>query len=238
MIAQLPLGKGKISTSRRSALDCMMEYTTFWNCLIAAAGLFVALGENPTHGREKGSFATVQPGVRQLFLGDALIEQREGFTRVVNPVTKHPGNPLIVPEKPWEAGMLMVHNSVAYDALAGCFKMWCLIPGFATQAGRRTAYFTSADGLTWERPELGLVDYSGSVKNNLIPVNLSHVVYDPAEQGRDATGQRFKGIGWGSPPGQHAAFSEDGLHTINQTLYVAIGPAISEARSQGMKNTE
>lgn len=116
-----------------------LKYTTFGSCLLAAAGLFIALGENPTRGDETDSFATVKPGVRQLFLDDDVIEQREGLKRVVNPVTKHPANPLIVPEKPWEAGMLMVHNSVAYDELAGCFKMWCLIPGFATQAGRRTA---------------------------------------------------------------------------------------------------
>lgn len=211
------------------------KYRTIVVYLLAFVGLLAAVAGSTANGGESDSLVTVQPGVRQLFLDDGLVQSRERLERVVNPVTKHPANPLIAPEKPWEAGVLMVNNSVAYDELAGQFKMWCLIPSFATQGERRTAFFTSSDGLKWKRPELGLVNYSSSDKNNLIPANLSHVVYDPPVQGIKPAGPRFKGIGWGgAPPGQYAAFSEDGLQwTISRDFRIAgaVGDVFDPSRT-------
>lgn len=159
-------------------------------------------------------------GVHQLFLDDLMLERIEGLQRVVNPVVKHRDNPLVVPEKPWEAGTLILDNGVVYDEAARLFKMYCLVPGFVTGGSRRTSYLTSTDGIRWERPELGLVEHEGSTQNNILPVHVSHVVYDPRPD--EPAGRAFKGIGYGSAEaapragqpqsGQYAAFSADGVN--------------------------
>ena len=83
----------------------------------------------------------------------------------------------------------------------------------------RTCYATSSDGLRWERPDLGYVEYRGSRNNNLvdIPVNRGPggggvVIHDP----RDADPERrFKMAFVASGPEYQGrlsiAFSADGL---------------------------
>ena len=40
---------------------------------------------------------------KQLFLDDGfLVERSEGIRYVINKPVKHPANPLIVPDRPWE----------------------------------------------------------------------------------------------------------------------------------------
>ena len=49
---------------------------------------------------------------KQLFLDDEfLVERSEGIRYVVNRPTKHPANPLIVPDRPWE-NVLQHYGSV------------------------------------------------------------------------------------------------------------------------------
>ena len=47
--------------------------------------LLLALASQFARGSETDALTQVQPGVRQLFLDDALVERREGFQRMVNP---------------------------------------------------------------------------------------------------------------------------------------------------------
>ena len=144
---------------------------------------------------EAKQIPTFPPGVHQLFLDDAMIERMDHFQRTVNPVVKHRDNPLVVPEKPWEGGTLFLDNAVVYDEAARLFKMYCLVPSFATGQARRTSYLTSPDGIRWERPKLGLVEHEGSTENNILPVHVSHVVYDPRPN--EPAARAFKGIGYG-----------------------------------------
>ncbi len=88
-------------------------------------------------------------GHRQLFLDDHLIEQRQFLERRVQPVVKHPANPLIGRGSEFE-GLGVTFPSVLYDAEEGIFKAW--VDGM----GRGVYYLTSRDGIRWERPPLGL----------------------------------------------------------------------------------
>lgn len=85
----------------------------------------------------------------QLFLDDVLIEHTEHLTRRVQPARKHPANPLLVPRASWEPEGYFL-PSVLYDAEERLFKAW--IDG----GGEGLFYFTSQDGLAWERPRLHL----------------------------------------------------------------------------------
>jgi hypothetical protein len=99
-------------------------------------------------------------GEHQLFVDDYLIDSMQGVSRTWQQAQKHPRNPMLVPDGPDEQ-MSLLFGAVMQDE--GLFKMWYL---FATPRGPATGYATSADGLTWEKPNLGLFEIAGTKNNN------------------------------------------------------------------------
>ncbi len=76
--------------------------------------------------------------------------------------------------EPWENSTAsIIGNPLRWDGEDQCFKAWD-----DTKGG--IAYPTSADGLSWEKPNLGIVEVDGSTPNNLILPgrNLSVIVDD------------------------------------------------------------
>lgn len=92
--------------------------------------------------------------------------------------------PIVPAERPWETMGLSL-AMILHDA--GRFRAW----GSCQDAeGRRQAcYLESEDGTTWRRPELGLVEYAGSQRNNLLPLAPSSVFIEP----QAAAAERYKG---------------------------------------------
>lgn len=92
--------------------------------------------------------------------------------------------PAISQEKPWEkgnmGGFFVLHDGDHYRA-------------WANTAGG-PAYYESRDGLTWNRPELSLVEFEGSKANNLIPTWPGCVFIDPSAP----PSERYKGVSDGS----------------------------------------
>ena len=99
---------------------------------------------------------------RQLFLDDWLIERAGNLTRRVCPVVKHPGNPVIRPEEDWEPRSYLLFGSVLHDEEEGLWKAW--------SDGREGGvfYFTSPDGVHWQRPALGLFPVDGRPTNRVV----------------------------------------------------------------------
>ena len=163
---------------------------------------------------------------RQLFIDDYLIASSKGLTRRVHQVTKHPSNPLISPDKPWE-GTGCVWQRVLWDRQNKRFRMWYgglslfTLPS-GVQVRRPTCYAESKDGIHWVKPELGLHEYNGSKANNIVILTgaLAGIFEDPS----DPT-HRFKGLVWhdwrvrkGAPPpeGYYLFTSPDGIHWTQQ----------------------
>ena len=131
---------------------------------------------------------------KQLFVDDWLIETATGVKRTFFAATKHLGNPLLVPEKPWEIPSVLLSGSVIYDPqrTEDRFRMWylCYTPkhnarfeGVKSKEGC-IAYAISADGLHWTRPNLGLNLFQGSCENNIVvmgPYELPGVICDPRD---------------------------------------------------------
>jgi hypothetical protein len=96
---------------------------------------------------------------KQLFIDDHIIGNIEGAEKMLNQPTKHPGNPLIVPDQPWEEGGTSAYGSVMYDQQEKIFKIWYLM-WFAGKEGAKSystykngfGYAVSKDGITWEKP--------------------------------------------------------------------------------------
>ena len=107
----------------------------------------------------------------------------KGIRLVVDEPRRH--GPLVAPERPWEEMGLsircIIKDGDKYRAWGGCQDK---------DGNSYTCYFESADGLAWQRPNLGLVEYAGSKENNLIPRAPNCVFIDP-----DAPpDKRYKGV--------------------------------------------
>jgi hypothetical protein len=99
---------------------------------------------------------------RQLFLDDYLIESLDKITRRVCPVRKYDGNPVIVRESDGEPAGYRVYGSVIFDEQEKVYKAWCDSRG-------GVHYFTSADGIHWEKPRLGLFTaFDGAPSNRVV----------------------------------------------------------------------
>ena len=75
-------------------------------------------------------------------------------------------------------------------------------------------YATSKDGVNWEKPELGLVEFNGSKKNNIVDLDAPTlwstcaVMYEPEDPDPDRRFKMVYEIGGGI---ENVAFSPDGL---------------------------
>ena len=120
---------------------------------------------------------------KQLFVDDFLIESLTNAKQGLNTAMKADRNPVLPRERPWE-GNFMTLQRVVFDENDQVFKMWYQSathtvrldkgkpvagPGGADYSGNVTCLATSVDGVDWERPSLGLVEYGGSKDNNILP---------------------------------------------------------------------
>lgn len=100
---------------------------------------------------------------KQLFVDDYFIQESEGIKLTINPPRKD-AKPCIIAEKPWESFEVGGYNTVMEDE--GIYKMW--YDAMANDGSRWLCYATSQDGIHWEKPELGLVEFDGNKENNIV----------------------------------------------------------------------
>ncbi len=96
-------------------------------------------------------------------------------------------------------------------------RLWYLghgdIDGEPTPA--QVCYAVSTDGVNWEKPELGLVEFNGSKRNNLLPFQAPgtpascSVLYDPEDPD---PARRFKMVTEDNPYYITVSYSDDGIH--------------------------
>jgi hypothetical protein len=106
---------------------------------------------------------------RQLFLDDLFFAEARGIILQVHQPRKT-GNAAITPDRPWERGGLGPYSSVLWDN--GRYHLWyhamdSTLWHTSPEAGA-ICYATSEDGITWQKPDLGLVEYEGSKRNNIV----------------------------------------------------------------------
>ena len=95
--------------------------------------------------------------------------------------------PIIATDKPWDRwgirlGTLLHEN--------GKYRLWgnCNSDNLHSRA----CYFESKDGIHWEKPDLGYMEYEGSKKNNLLPPGTAISVFsDP----HGPPAERYKSVG-------------------------------------------
>ena len=111
---------------------------------------------------------------RHLFLDPTAWEAR-GLRHTLNQPSKHPRNPLIVPDAPWETKEFLTRVTPWGTVLrqGDLFRLWYHImyipfPFVTEKQILVEGYATSRDGLTWDKPVLGLNQFMGSKENNVV----------------------------------------------------------------------
>jgi hypothetical protein len=167
-----------------------------------------------------------------LLLDDRIVASAENAQLIPGPVRKESRNPLFGEEKPWEVRFDNMYPNVVFDESDGWFKCWynpfivddatSLTPPEERRGARYkeslpremgVCYAVSRDGLAWEKPELGLVEFEGSTRNNIVkrPTHGAGVRNDPSDPDPARRYKMFTSME--ETHDQLAvAFSRDGLH--------------------------
>jgi len=124
---------------------------------------------------------------RFLLLDSRIIDSTENAQLVVGKVEKDNHNPLFREDKPWEKRFDNLYANVMYDDEEQIYKCW-YSPFIVDNSSRgmtleqrkevkyrpphnremAICYATSKDGITWVKPELGLVEFEGNKANNIL----------------------------------------------------------------------
>jgi hypothetical protein len=145
----------------------------FVRTLGAAAGITASLSRMSAPATPGAVRSASAPSVRpigsegHLFADEELISSKDHVSLKLHAPQKT-GERLIESEHPWENATLNWF-SVVKDA--DRYRMWyeCYdVDGWPTADDTSLCYAESADGIQWEKPQLGLVTYQGSKKNNIV----------------------------------------------------------------------
>lgn len=121
----------------------------------------------------------------QFFFDDSLIAHQERLVRRWLPATVFP-RPVLEPDQPWEGRNVVLYGTVLPDPAGGWRMYYCNWPagGIGRPLHRSMILMaTSPDGLRWEKPALGLIDWNGSKANNIVlrpelELDAPSVIYD------------------------------------------------------------
>jgi hypothetical protein len=191
----------------------------------AAAAVMLGCNEMLRGATFRGEPVRIIGSEPVLLIDHTDVLSPEDVRRKIHPPRKT-GDRLIVAEHPWESATLNWF-SVLRDG--DRYRMWyeCYdVDGWPTADDTSFCYAESTDGIHWKKPELGLVSYQGSSRNNILfrqigegsyrsRVHGSCVFIDPlappAARYRCVSQGLFQGIG-DRPYYVAGMSSPDGLH--------------------------
>ena len=149
---------------------------------------------------------------RELFVDRHLIERLENARLVVH--RPQPREVALTLDRPWEAeapGYVTVFQD------GDRYRMYyrALPDGEGPRDERQvTCYAESQDGIQWTRPELGIVEFRGSTKNNIVLQGAtSHNITSWRDRNPDSLPEaRYKAVGGLFRVGLTLFQSGDGIH--------------------------
>jgi len=146
--------------------------------IAGAAGAGILAADKSSANEAVSSRADVQPDeghttfTTELFLDNELIEVTPGVSRKLHPPKKHPLNPVVRCER-WCDGEYIQPYTTMYDEEDQLFKMWARAgsdwkKGRVADNAAYMLYFTSTDGVRWNKPDLGVMDVAGRRDHNIV----------------------------------------------------------------------
>jgi len=104
---------------------------------------------------------------KQLLFDELFLEKSSGVKLRMNTPFQDP-KPVLVADKLWEKSVC-AYNTVMFDE--GKFRMWYDTISYneqKKQSCRFLCYAESKDGINWEKPNAGLIEFAGSKNNNIV----------------------------------------------------------------------
>ena len=145
--------------------------------------------------------------IKFLFFDFQEIERVSGCERVFTTPQKHPANPLMAPDAPWETHKMTLYGSVIRRPDGG-YQLW--YASRFTDGRLYLAYAESDDGLHWEKPTFRLGgDLPDGTNAVFAEPHGTAVLYDAADPREE---WRYKMVTGARPSGCITAFrSPDGV---------------------------
>lgn len=111
------------------------------------------------HDNERPSFVT------EMFLDNEMLEATPGVSRRLHPAKKHLLNPVVRADR-WCEGTYIEPYTTMYDAEEKLFKLWARAgsdakAGYVGGNAAWMLYYTSKDGVHWEKPDLKVCEVAG-----------------------------------------------------------------------------
>jgi len=173
------------------------------NHFFLVAVLMVAVNPAQTATHAAGDDPIDIGSRRELFVDEFLVERLEGEARQI---LQHPTprEIVLVCDQPWEGnGVNYVTAFQEADRYVMYYRGADYNYGLSPTHDQTYCYAESQDGVNWTRPELGLIEFQGSKKNNIVisEKDFGYVAHNfsPFIDGRPQTPpeERFKAIGGG-----------------------------------------
>ena len=152
----------------------------------------------------------------ELFVDDCLVERTRGAERRLHhPTTREV---VMVHDAPWEGSGCGYHTVFRDGDLYRMYHhAWDLrvVDGRLTEPHEfLTGYAESTDGIHWQKPELGLFEFAGSRKNNIVWRGVGTHNFCPFKDTNPdcAPDAAYKAVGGVGTEGLNAFKSPDGIH--------------------------
>jgi len=137
-----------------------------------------------------GSEPTSAGSRRYLFLDDTIIERNGGLKRTLHRPKRR--GLVLKPDQPWERGRADASSAPIWVPEERVYK-WIYRPSYKDWS----ALAVSTDGIHWEKPLVGRVEFEGSRENSLISDRrIVKVVHDSDEPDPE---RRYKGLAGNTP---------------------------------------
>lgn len=153
----------------------------------------------------------------EMFVDHYLVDQMyDTWLQLNPPVKKHLA---IAFDQPWEGPGSGAYACVFHDGEKYCMYYRANAQSKPKEMGdlstaQYTCYATSTDGIHWDKPELGMVEFQGNTQNNILLEGIMSHNFSPFYDTNPACKPeaRYKAVAGHITTGLMAYQSEDGLH--------------------------
>ncbi|TVY08039.1 hypothetical protein [Paenibacillus cremeus] len=149
----------------------------------------------------------------ELFVDDTLIHRMEKAYLKLNPPEKK--EIVLTMDQPWEGSGSGIYCTVFKEG--DKYRMYyrgTFDNSSDHSHGQACCYAESSDGIHWERPELGIHEFNGSTRNNIVMLGQIAHNFSPFLDTRPGvpTSEKYKAVAGYAPRGLFTFVSEDGFH--------------------------
>jgi hypothetical protein len=154
----------------------------------------------------------------QLFLDDDLVAEIKNLRRDMKQPVKHPANPLIQQDYPWERRMINFYGNVLFNPDTGKFQCWYLGSESPHASPEYyVCYAESDDGLRWTKPLIGEGAIGAHTRHNIVlPGGHGWCVLRTPDDPRPE--MKYKAVG-----GDLIGWSRDGIRWTTRKCRDAVG---------------